>query len=482
MKRAGKTGGSQAKITGFLKVGTEPTSQTSLSSKVSKCEKSKPLIISPSPTFEHECIEKTPDLKPKKKFLLKSKRPVKSPAVSLNQHETNSQGENSGTKRKFLEYSDENRISSPVFKKSRSRAVIPPASGIAALTEVTNKNKEGDEDTVLHPSKLVTPTKKTESVEVTEEDLFACLDDSPFKTVGPSSPVACEDVDPAEVTLATGLGRHRVLEVVGEAAGLRARLQQEGGVGQQRSLLLANSWAATPLVKGDILHLDCQWDAAGYGVLDDTAGLLTLNPDTLLSGTSVVSALFCTRKAVLAERFKGVEGGNRVMLVGTVVHELLQEVLRQGKRSRHEILRLLDIILVTPRMMSDLCMLGLTEQDMRREVEPFVGHIQYFVRKFILGETLAKPEVEDSDKAGRKKVEREQWRGRLVEIRDIEENFWSPRLGIKGKIDLTVETEDERGRRTVRPLELKTGKPSYSTSHMGQASLNETACTLHCTV
>ena len=58
-------------------------------------------------------------------------------------------------------------------------------------------------------------------------------------------------------------------------------------------------------------------------------GLIVVSPDHLSSGTSVVSALFCMRKAVLAERFKGLGGGSRVMLVGTLVHELIQTVMEK---------------------------------------------------------------------------------------------------------------------------------------------------------
>ena len=43
-------------------------------------------------------------------------------------------------------------------------------------------------------------------------------------------------------------------------------------------------------------------------------GLVVVNPDHLVSGTAVVSALFCLRKAVLAEKFKG--GGGRGSKVG----------------------------------------------------------------------------------------------------------------------------------------------------------------------
>ena len=33
------------------------------------------------------------------------------------------------------------------------------------------------------------------------------------------------------------------------------------------------------------------------------------------------------------------------------------------------------------------------------------------------------------------------WPGTVETIRDIEENIWSPRLGIKGKVDITVEVK-----------------------------------------
>merc|ERR550519_1122503 len=156
-----------------------------------------------------------------------------------------------------------------------------------------------------------------------------------------------------------------------------------------------------------------------------------------------------------------------------MVHELLQEVVKERKYNKAGILGLLDKILVSPRTMSDILSLGLQEDDLRKEVEGFVGHIQYFVKKFLLGENLERPRVEEEIKK-KPGQQRQQWRGKITEICDIEENFWSPRLGLKGKIDLTVKTESQAGQggqSVVRPLEIKTGKPSYSHSHQGQVML-----------
>ena len=57
----------------------------------------------------------------------------------------------------------------------------------------------------------------------------------------------------------------------------------------------------------------------------------------------------------------------------------------------------------------------------------------------------------------------------------IAKKYWADndglnfRFGIKGKIDLTVETCLKKEKTTkILPLELKTGKPSFSVEHKGQ--------------
>lgn len=64
----------------------------------------------------------------------------------------------------------------------------------------------------------------------------------------------------------------------------------------------------------------------------------------------------------------------------------------------------------------------------------------------------------------------------VTELADIEENVWSPRFGLKGKIDVTTRIRIQRphkGSRTIQgertvPLELKTGRESNSIEHHSQ--------------
>lgn len=68
----------------------------------------------------------------------------------------------------------------------------------------------------------------------------------------------------------------------------------------------------------------------------------------------------------------------------------------------------------------------------------------------------------------------------VTELVDIEENVWSPRFGLKGKIDLTarirIHRPAHRGHRDLEektvPLELKTGRESNSIEHRSQVSLS----------
>lgn len=64
----------------------------------------------------------------------------------------------------------------------------------------------------------------------------------------------------------------------------------------------------------------------------------------------------------------------------------------------------------------------------------------------------------------------------VTELADIEENVWSPRFGLKGKIDVTARVRIQRPRngshktseeKTI-PLELKTGRESNSIEHRSQ--------------
>lgn len=82
---------------------------------------------------------------------------------------------------------------------------------------------------------------------------------------------------------------------------------------------------------GDIVSVKASQCEASYSTaswfVSNSAGLLVLHPDTLISSTAVVGSHFCGRRGVLSEWFRGIDGDSRIMVIGSLVHELLQEVI-----------------------------------------------------------------------------------------------------------------------------------------------------------
>jgi len=330
------------------------------------------------------------------------------------------------------------------------------------------------------PTVVKTETKN-ENIPKTPEKLFEDDDDdflgffdSPFKMDNASAPLPPLRPE-GPLPLSAKLHRH-VVKTVEQTAPRELTLILETFFEPklEKKLFLSGSWLSTVVNVGDVVNIEAEWEGDEARV-DDRGGTLVVNPDMLVSGTSVVSTLFCMRKAVLGERYKGSEGGSKVMLLGTIVHELLQETLRSKCYDRKMIEGIITSLLSNPRSLNDMSYLQLTDTDMRKEIAPFVDHIQYFVRKYVRGDNVAQPEPAEPDKV-KKGMQRPQWKGKVETIQDIEENIWSPRLGIKGKIDLTVNVslpyKDKQGRRNkVVPLEIKTGRPTFSAEHSGQVML-----------
>jgi DNA replication ATP-dependent helicase Dna2 len=66
----------------------------------------------------------------------------------------------------------------------------------------------------------------------------------------------------------------------------------------------------------------------GCWVVDNDGGLVVVHPDTLISGTTVVGSLFCMRRSVLSDMYRGVDSDSSIMVIGSFLHQLLQEVIK----------------------------------------------------------------------------------------------------------------------------------------------------------
>ncbi|XP_050329767.1 DNA replication ATP-dependent helicase/nuclease DNA2 isoform X1 [Bactrocera neohumeralis] len=224
---------------------------------------------------------------------------------------------------------------------------------------------------------------------------------------------------------------------------------------------LQQQWSHTVVKKDDIISLICVWDEKlmCYKV-NNEHGFCVTNPDTLISSTSVVGSLFCRRKAVLQERFKGIDANSKIMVVGSMVHEMLQLVLQKNLRNAEDIESTARELLHSKETAYELHANLMSRDELEFELQKFIPNVISFVEQYIKG---IPPNVHLKDT----------FQGTIEHIQDIEENVWVPQLGLKGKVDVSVRIKQRKHEKTTNaiPLELKTGRATFSMEHKGQVML-----------
>lgn len=183
------------------------------------------------------------------------------------------------------------------------------------------------------------------------------------------------------------------------------------------------------------------------------AGYFILFPDTLVSGTTVTGAVFCKRKSVLSDRYPGVDSSSKIvgqtkinksitcvephltfvsqMFIGSLVHELFQACIGRPPilSTEPEVRSVLRRMITSPDMLNQLYETNMDMDELRTELGNFVPKIVNFVARYISGNGSAPPNSATSS---------EEFCGKVDNILDIEENIWVPRMGLKGKVDVTV--------------------------------------------
>ncbi|XP_029834190.2 DNA replication ATP-dependent helicase/nuclease DNA2 [Ixodes scapularis] len=245
--------------------------------------------------------------------------------------------------------------------------------------------------------------------------------------------------------------------VTGLSTGPRLELESADGLRERLTCQLGGTWRTLEVRVGDRVYVHAPF-AGRVCVVDDTKGLVVVHPDTLVSTSSVVASLWCPRKSLLAAKFK--EAGNRDMLAGTVAHELFQKAVTENA-SEATMLATLDKLLQRSDLLHQMYALELSEVDVREQLRPLVPRIAQWMR-----ECMATGGPSDRRPAG----DQRPVAAVVTRVADIEENHWCPRLGLKGKVDASVEVALHKKPARV-PLELKTGRHTFSHDHKAQVVL-----------
>ncbi|XP_032526512.2 DNA replication ATP-dependent helicase/nuclease DNA2 [Danaus plexippus] len=254
----------------------------------------------------------------------------------------------------------------------------------------------------------------------------------------------------------TTMQRCKILDIIKHPQSFEIILKNN--INNRGTVFIEGNWLNTYLQTGDIVSILASRDSSGRFRINNTQGLLVLRPDHLISSTSVVSGVFCRRKAVLQERWKGIDSASVTMTIGTLVHEMVQRALTQKISNVPQIKVLCEnIIKESIEMLFDA---GITEADVRTNMQVYLEPLAEFMQMYVVNDKMI-----DSKKY--------QWKGKVEKVLDIEENVCCPQMGLKGKIDATLEVtiHNRKDKTTTVPLELKSGRASVSAEHTGQLVL-----------
>ncbi|KAH8871384.1 DNA replication ATP-dependent helicase/nuclease DNA2 [Schistosoma japonicum] len=205
---------------------------------------------------------------------------------------------------------------------------------------------------------------------------------------------------------------------------------------------------------------------------------ICIHPDYLLPTTKVVSSLNCLRRVVL-EQFWVSDGNysenneilgvnlnqtSDIMLTGSLVHELFQEIISKENIQNDDVSQIILGLIHRPSIVLQTYASGIKTKALIKKLQDFVPKIFSWTQAHWIQRLTPHTDFTVIDQV---KVE---------DVVAIEENIWSNRLGLKGKIDSTLLCKvssivGSKPTLNLIPIELKTGNPSYSIEHKGQVYL-----------
>ncbi|KAG5438491.1 hypothetical protein PCANB_002595 [Pneumocystis canis] len=234
-----------------------------------------------------------------------------------------------------------------------------------------------------------------------------------------------------------------------------------------RMIQLRQDWFFTPVEIGDNLYIHGQYDENGICIIDNQHSFVILNPDYLISCTSVASSYSCIRKTIIRERVKILGDTSKSQIYGKILHCLFQLCLENNNFS----------ISFLEKKTQDLVLSNL--ESLNEVSESIENAMDYIRQKFTNLQDWASRYLSNIPGAN-SYIETHQQKlsdMRIVSINKllkIEEHIWSPKYGLKGNIDATIQIVVKSGSNfqyMIVPFELKTGNNTKVMEHRAQTIL-----------
>ncbi|KAK4052776.1 DNA replication endonuclease-helicase Dna2 [Microbotryomycetes sp. JL201] len=236
---------------------------------------------------------------------------------------------------------------------------------------------------------------------------------------------------------------------------------------------VCDDWLQTTVQIGDTINLIGNLESHNDPalVVDRNNGMLILHPDILVSSTKVGDSANCARKAVLQELIRTIGGSNKSLVYGNMLHELMQSCMLEN--SWDESYRRDKIQEIIRNQIQQLWSIDLEStkayEDMVEKSKGFDTFKATFINTSNVPRATAIIQDSRADKAIPSKLA-------ITEALSVEEDIWSPKYGLKGKIDVSVSgvvatNNVERKAPATMPFEIKTGRTNAGMEHRAQTML-----------
>ncbi|KAI6100620.1 Dna2-domain-containing protein [Pisolithus sp. B1] len=204
--------------------------------------------------------------------------------------------------------------------------------------------------------------------------------------------------------------------------------------------------------------------------------LLIHHPDFLLTATALSNAPQCKRKPLLSALVHSTSDTTPSLVWGNILHEVMQTCLLANRWDKAYIDDLIED--AVSRNLSELVKIGVTIEEAIREVTFRSKGLRVFSKRYIAEEPKSDAVLTNTRETGSRSS-----RLAINEILDVEEDIWSPKYGLKGKLDASVQvviTETTTAQHAKKasvlsshtmPFEIKTGRSIAGMEHRAQTML-----------
>ncbi|KAM0786874.1 hypothetical protein ACM66B_002299 [Microbotryomycetes sp. NB124-2] len=234
-----------------------------------------------------------------------------------------------------------------------------------------------------------------------------------------------------------------------------------------------DDWLQTEVQAGDTINIVGNIEPANDPavVIDRNSGMLILYPDILVSSTKVGDSANCSRKAVLQELIRTLGGSNKSLVYGNMLHELMQACMLDDQwHDEYRRNKIQEIIQSQIQLLWSIDLeTSKAYEDMLDKSKEFDSFKSIFINKSNVPRLTANIGDSRADKATSSRLA-------ITEALSVEEDIWSPKYGLKGKIDVSVAgvvatNTVERKEPSTMPFEIKTGRTNAGMEHRAQTML-----------